>query len=116
MEELIKEAESLYEAIRKNQTELDKARLDGNEQEEKYTLNHMETNMCATIYFLERIIKRKKNIVDLSELWKDGSKEKPVPYAPIVIKDCYITSGHDDDVDESQWAYLEDLLPKGGES
>ena len=65
--------------------------------------------------FLKKLIERKDNIVDLSEIWKDGNKEKPIPYSPIVVKDCCIVSGNDDDVDDSQWAYLEDLLPKGGD-
>ena len=61
------------------------------------------------------VIDRKDNIVDLSEVWKDGKKEKPIPCSDIVIRDCCITSNYEDVVDESQWAYLDDLLPKGGE-
>ena len=46
---------------------------------------------------------------------KKIKKEKPLPYSEIVVKDCCITTNHEDVVDESQWAYLSDLLPKGGE-
>ena len=65
--------------------------------------------------FLKKLIDRKDNIVDLSEVWKDGKKEKPIPCSDVVIRDCCITSNYEDVVDESQWAYLDDLLPKGGE-
>ncbi|OYP67018.1 hypothetical protein [Prevotella sp. P2-180] len=71
-----------------------------------------ETLLRAECFMLN-IIKRKDNIVDLSEVWKDGKKEKPIPCSDIVIRDCCITSGYEDVVDESQWAYLDDLLPKG---
>ena len=64
--------------------------------------------------FLKKLIERKDNVVDLGEVWKDGKKEKPIPCSDIVIRDCCITSGYEDVVDESQWAYLDDLLPKGG--
>lgn len=65
--------------------------------------------------FISNIIDHKDNIVDLGEVWKDGKKEKPLPYSEIVIRDCCITTNDEDDVNESQWAYLSDLLPKGGE-
>ena len=115
MKELIKEAERLYKYIDKTQVDLISSRLVGNEEKKQAAINHMETLMCSTLQFLKCIIERKNNIVDLSEIWKDGAKEKPLPYSDIVIRDCCITSSNEDCVDESQWAYLEDLLPKGGE-
>lgn len=114
MEELIKEAERLYQQIDKIQLDLIKSRLDESEGQKAKATDEMETAMCAVFQFLKCILERKDNIVDLSEIWKDGNKEKPIPYSPIVVKDCCIVSGNDDDVDDSQWAYLEDLLPKGG--
>lgn len=115
MEELIKEAENLYNQIDEIQLDLIKSRLDVCEERKWKAISDMETAMCAVFQFLKCIIDRKDNIVDLGEIWKDGNKEKPIPYSPIVVKDCCIVSGNDDDVDDSQWAYIEDLLPKGGE-
>ena len=115
MEELIKEAERLYKQIDEIQLDLIKSRLDESEGQKAKATDEMETVMCEVFQFLKFIIDRKDNIVDLGEVWKDGNKEKPIPYSPIVVKDCCIVSGNDDDVDDSQWAYLEDLLPKGGD-
>lgn len=115
MEELIKEAERLYQQIDKIQLDLIKSRLDESEGQKAKATDEMETAMCAVFQFLKCIIDRKDNIVDLGEVWKDGKKEKPIPCSDIVIRDCCITSNYEDVVGESQWAYLDDLLPKGGE-
>ena len=115
MKELINVAEKLYKQIDKAQVHLVNARLNNNEEDKKSAISEMETAMCNAMQLLKCFIERKDNIVDLGEVWKDGNKEKPIPYSPIVVKDCCIVSGNDDDVDDSQWAYLEDLLPKGGD-
>ena len=115
MNKLIEEAESLYKQVDKAQVHLINARLSNDEEGKKSAISEMETAMCNTMQLLKCFIERKDNIVDLSEIWKDGNKEKPIPYSPMVVKDCCIVSGNDDDVDDSQWAYLEDLLPKGGD-
>ena len=115
MKELIKEAESLYKQIDKAQVHLINARLQKDEKGKESAISEMETAMCNAMQLLKCFIDRKDNIVDLTEVWKDGKKEKPIPCSDIVIRDCCITSGYDDVVDESQWAYLDDLLPKGGE-
>ena len=115
MNKLIEVAEELYKQIDNAQVHLVNARLNNDEEGKKSAISEMETAMCGTQQFLKFIIDRKDNIVDLGEIWKDGNKEKPIPYSPIVVKDCCIVSGNDDDVDDSQWAYLEDLLPKGGD-
>lgn len=115
MEELIKEAENLYNQIDRIQLDLIKSHLDESEGQKAKATDEMETAMCNAFHLLKCILERKDNIVDLGEVWKDGNKEKPIPYSPIVVKDCYIVSGNDDDVDDSLWAYLEDLLPKGGD-
>ena len=115
MNKLIEEAESLYKRIDKAQVHLINARLSHNEEGKKSAISEMETAMCHTMQLLKCFIERKDNIVDLSEVWKDGKKEKPLPYSEIVVRDCCITTNHEDVVDESQWAYLDDLLPKGGE-
>ena len=115
MKELIKEAEGLYKQIDKAQMHLINARLQKDEEGKKSAISEMEAVMCNTMQLLKCFIDRKDNIVDLSEIWKDGKKEKPIPCSDVVIRDCCITSNYDDVVDESQWAYLDDLLPKGGE-
>ena len=115
MKELINVAEELYKQIDKAQVHLINARLQEDEEDEKSAISEMETAMCNTMQLLKCFIERKDNIVDLSEVWKDGKKEKPLPYSEIVVRDCCITTNQEDDVNESQWAYLSDLLPKGGE-
>ena len=115
MKELIKEAESLYKQIDKAQVHLINARLSNDEEGKKSAISEMETAMCDVSRLLKCFIERKDNIVDLGEVWKDGKKEKPLPYSEIVVRDCCITTNQEDDVNESQWAYLSDLLPKGGE-
>ena len=116
MNKLIEEAEKLYKKIDKAQVHLINARLQSDEEGKKSAISEMETAMCNASQLLKCFIDRKDNIVDLSEVWKDGKKEKPIPCSDIVIRDCCITSGYEDVVDESQWAYLDDLLPKGGDN
>ena len=115
MKELIEEAEKLYKQIDKAQVHLINARLNNNEGGKKSAISEMETAMCNAMQLLKCFIERKDNIIDFSEVWKDGKKEKPLPYSEIVVRDCCITTNHEDVVNESQWAYLDDLLPKGGE-
>ena len=112
---MINVAEELYKQIDKAQVHLINARLQSDEEGKKLAISEMETAMCNTMQLLKCFIERKDNIVDLSEVWKDGKKEKPLPYSEIVVRDCCITTNQEDDVNESQWAYLSDLLPKGGE-
>ena len=115
MNKLIKVAEELYKQIDKAQVHLINARLNNDEEGKKSAISEMETAMCDASRLLKCLIERKDNIVDLSEVWKDGKKEKPLPYSEIVVRDCCITTNQEDDVNESQWAYLSDLLPKGDE-
>ena len=115
MNKLIEVAEELYKQIDKAQVHLINARLQKDEKGKESAISEMETAMCNAMQLLKCFIERKDNIVDLSEVWKDGKKEKPLPYSEIVVRDCCITTNQEDDIDESQWAYLSDLLPKGGE-
>ena len=115
MNKLIEETEELYKQIDKAQVHLINARLNNNEEGKESAISEIETAMCNASRLLKCFIERKDNIVDLSEVWKDGKKEKPLPYSEIVVRDCCITTNHEDVVDESQWAYLDDLFPKGGE-
>ena len=103
MNKLIKVAEELYKQIDELQGKL------------AFNLSNDDNEtLIKAKCFISNIIDHKDNIVDLSEVWKDGKKEKPLPYSEIVVRDCCITTNHEDVVDESQWAYLSDLLPKGG--
>ena len=115
MNKLIEVAEELYKQIDKAQVHLVNARLNNDEEGKKSAISEIETAMCNAMQLLKCFIERKDNIVDLSKVWKDGKKEKPLPYSEIVVRDCCITTNHEDVVNESQWAYLDDLLPKGGE-
>ena len=115
MKELIEEAEKLYKQIDKAQVHLINARLKNDEEGKKSAISEMETAMCDVSRLLKCLIERKDNIVDLSKIWKDGKKEKPLPYSDIVVRDCCISSNDEDVLGESQWAYVDDLLPKGGE-
>ena len=115
MNKLIEEAQKLYKQIDKAQVHLINARLNNDEEGKKSAISEMETAMCDVSRLLKCFIERKDNIVDLGEVWKDGKKEKPLPYSEIVVRDCCITTNDEDDVNGSQWAYLSDILPKGGE-
>ena len=108
MKALIEEAEKLYKKIDKAQVHLINARLQKDEEGKESAISEMETAMCNAMQLLKCLIERKGNIVDISEVWKDGKVEKPLPYSEIVIRDCCITTNHEDVVDESQWAYLDD--------
>ena len=116
MNKLIEVAEELYKQIDKAQVHLVNARLNNDEEGKKSAISEMEAVMCNTMQLLKCFIDRKDNIVDFSEIWEDGKKEKPIPCSDVVIRDCCITSNYEDVVDESQWAYLDDLLPKGGDN
>ena len=116
MKELIEEAEKLYKQIDKAQVHLINARINNDKEGKKSAISERETAMCDVSRLLKCLIDRKDNIVDLSKIWKDGKVEKPLPYSDIVVRDCCVTTNHEDVVDESQWAYIGDLLPKGGEA
>ena len=115
MNKLIEEAEKLYEEIDTIQMLWVASTKDNDEEGIRYAIGRMSVAMCSAMQLLKCFIDRKDNIVDLSKIWKDGKVEKPLPYSEIVVRDCCITTNHEDVVDESQWAYLDDLLPKGGE-
>ena len=71
-----------------------------------------------------------RNLVDLSKVWRDASEEPEDDFAQILYQDKIgtyrITVKHDivmlmDNWEDfaaeniSRWAYIDDLLPKGGE-
>ena len=59
MNELIKEAENIYEKIDKAQVHLINARLNNNEEENKLAISEIETAMCNTMQLLKCFIDRK---------------------------------------------------------
>lgn len=127
MKELIKVAEELYKQIVKAQVHLINARLNNDEEGKKSAISEMETAMCNASQLLKCFIERKDNIVDLSEVWHDinivPSNNKGIIYLTKNNKlgvlnsikstnwDWYVA----DKYSIIKWAYLDDLLPKGGE-
>lgn len=127
MEELIKEAERLYKQIDEIQLDLVKSRLDVCEEQKWKAISEMETAMCGTQQLLKCLIERKDNIVDLSEVWHDITKEPKIGswFLGQIGKRSYDTfisaiegkrmSEWFDGCNIKRWAYIKDLLPKGGE-
>lgn len=136
MKELINVAEELYKQIDKAQVHLINARLSNDEEGKKSAISEMETAMCNTMQLLKCFIDRKDNIVDLSEVWHNET-EKPDGGKLVLLDTCggYIVRTLASANDEKwrclagneiwasfvyihstkRWAYIKDLLPKGGE-
>ena len=128
MEELIKEAENLYNQIDRIQLDLIKSHLDESEGQKAKATDEMETAMCNAFHLLKCILERKDNIVDLSEVFHSVTEE-PDRTKDILI-DSY-TFGYYIPATMTfsdkkwshcishyaikRWAYINDLLPKGGE-
>ena len=127
MKELIKEAENLYKQIDKTQVHLINARLSNDEEGKKSAISEMETAMCDVSRLLKCFIDRKDNIVDLSEVWHDITEEPKLDswFLGQIGKrsfDTYISAIEGkrmiewfDGCNIKRWAYINDLLPKGGE-
>ena len=135
MKILIEEAERLRRQIDKAQVHLINARLSNDEEGKKSAISEMETAMCNAMQLLKCFIDRKDNIVDLSGVWKDGNhiprKDKKVVVAQnngTFISGYLFIDKHTFTVEVNsfytetsdignlyRWAYLDDLLPKGGE-
>ena len=126
MEELIKEAERLYKQIDKAQVHLINARLQKDEEGKKSAISEIETAMCNAMQLLKCFIDRKDNIVDLSEVWHNTNEEpkegwiigqnKYDEFDIFVIElECILPKGWFYTNNIGRWAYVKDLLPKGGE-
>ena len=135
MKELIEEAEKLYKQIDKAQVHLINARLQKDEEGKKSAISEMETAMCDVSRLLKCFIDRKDNIVDLGKVWKDGNHSPRKDKKVVVVNDNgKVTGGYlfvdkysftvnidpfhaitSDISNLYRWAYLHDLLPKGGE-
>ena len=127
MKELIKVAEELYKQIDNAQVHLINARLSNDEEGKKSAISEMETAMCNTMQLLKCFIERKDNIVDLSEVWhKYNSKQIICDDIIARYKDDILVEVHNQcDIDiffrdnrhlegEIYFAFVKDLLPKGG--
>ena len=134
MNKLIKEAESLYKQIDKAQVHLINARLNNDEEGKKAAFSEMETAMCNAMQLLKCFIERKDNIVDLSEVWRNN-KNIPHKDRKIIAVACneilcgtfMVEAGwYRANINSvkmlaswesiKKWAYVEDLLPRGGEA
>ena len=134
MNKLIEEAESLYKQIDKAQVHLINARLSNDEEGKKSAISEMETAMCNAMQLLKCFIDRKDNIVDLGEIWHNN-KDIPHKDRKIIAVSCneilcgtfmveagwYRANINSVKVLASwesikKWAYVEDLLPRGGEA
>ena len=126
MKELIKEAENLYKQIDKAQVQLINARLNNDEKGKKSAISEMETAMCNAMRLLKCFIDRKDNIVDLGEVWHNTNEEpkegwiigqnKYDEFDIFVIElECILPKGWFYTNNIGRWAYVKDLLPKGGE-
>ena len=82
--------------------------------------------MCNAMQLLKCFIDRKDNIVDLSEVWHNTNEEpkegwiigqnKYDEFDIFVIElECILPKGSFYTNNIGRWAYVKDLLPKGGE-
>lgn len=128
MNKLIKEAENLYKQIDNAQVHLINARLQKDEEGKKSAISEMETAMCNTMQLLKCFIDRKDNIVDLSEVWQKYNPKQEICGDIIAChKDNLIFNVHSqNEIDillrhnrhlegKIYFAFVKDLLPKGGE-
>ena len=126
MKILIEEAERLRRQIDKAQVHLINARLQKDEEGKKSAISEMETAMCNAIQLLTCLVEHKDNIVDLGEVWHNIDEEPKEGW--IIGQNKY--DEYDIFVGEletilpktwfymnniGRWAYIKDLLPKGGE-
>lgn len=126
MKILIEEAERLYRQIDKVQVHLINARLNNDEEGKKSAISEMETAMCNAMQLLTCLVEHKDNIVDLNEVWHNVEEEAKEGW--IIGQNKY--DEYDIFVGEletilpktwfymnniGRWAYIKDLLPKGGE-
>lgn len=127
MEELIKEAKKLYKDIDETQSHLIKARLNKDRIREHLELIGLETIVFDVKQLLKCIIDRKDNIVDLGEVWHniDVEPQKGSWFVGQIGDNAYDTFIAEIEgksmknwlkgCNIKHWAYIKDLLPKGGD-
>ena len=124
---MINVAESLYKQIDNAQVHLINARLQKDKEGKKSAISEIETAMCDVSRLLKCFIERKDNIVDLGEVWhKYNSKQIICDDIIARYKDDILVEVHNQcDIDiffrdnrhlegEIYFAFVKDLLPKGG--
>ena len=124
MNKLIELAEVLYKQIDEAQVHLINARLNNDEEGKKSATSEIETAMCNAMQLLKCFIESKDNIVDLSEVWHDINEEPKqgawfVGQIGEAAYDTFISSGKGMSnwlagCNIKRWAYIDDLLQKGG--
>ena len=125
MNKLIEEAEELYKQIDKAQVRLINARLKKDEEGKKSAISEMEMTMCNASQFLKFLIDR-NNIIDLSEMWNISKKipkrckylihkNKDDSYDIYIFNHLFLRSEYERINAIKRLAYVDDLLPKGGE-
>ena len=125
---MIKESESLYKQIDKAQVHLINARLQKDEEGKKSAISEIETAICNASQLLKCLIERKDNIVDLSKVFHNAAETPDMrgdllyesPFGGYGVLNtlplCYEEWSHFKRVYKiKRWAYIDDLLPKGGE-
>ena len=126
MNKLIEVAEELYKQIDKAQVHLINARLNNDEEGKKSAIPEMETAVCNTMQLMKCFIDRKDNIVDLSEVWHNIDEESKPGWIIMQNKydetdfiimelECTLQESWFNTNTIGRWAYIDDLLPKGGE-
>ena len=129
MKELINVAEELYKQIDKAQVHLISARLNNNEEDKKSAISEMETAMCNAMQLLKCFIDRKDNIVDLSKVFHNAAETPDMrgdllyesPFGGYRVLNTLPLCDEEWSYFKRvykirRWAYLDDLLPKGGEA
>ena len=128
MKKMIEEAEKLYKEIDKAQVHLINARLQSDEEGKRSALSEMETAMCNAMQLLKCFIDRKDNIVDTGNVFH-SAEEAPDMRRDLLYESPFGRCGVLNMLplcDEEwsyfkrvykirRWAYIDDLLPKGGE-
>ena len=131
MEELITEAEMLYNRINDIKLSLIRSRINNDGEGNRTAISEMEIAMCNAFLFLKCILERRDYIVDLGEVWHTldlkSKYDVDIAYLDIVaivdndiIHDMNTLSGlyewlRYNSVIQGQikWAFWKDLLPKG---
>ena len=128
MKELIEEAEKLYKEIDSIQMIWVASTKYNDEEGKRYAIGKMSVAMCDTMQLLKCLIERKDNIVDKGNVFhsteeapdmrRDLLYESPFGRCGVLnmLPLCDEEWSHFKRVYKiRRWAYIDDLLPKGGE-
>ena len=128
MKELIEEAEKLYKEIDSIQMLWVASTKDNDEEGKRFAIGRMSVAMCDTMQLLRCIIDSKDNIVDKGNIFhsteettdmrRDLLYESPFGCCGVLnmLPLCDEEWSYFKRVYKiRRWAYIDDLLPKGGE-